>query len=356
MPLSRIIACAGILLGSLIACAQAPWPETKGVTCASCHKSQGIAQETSEMAHALNLTSHNSVLAAHPKLEFHQGAFAYSVETRGSKSLYSVTDGTKTITVPITYAMGVQAQTWVLEWNGQLYESLVSYYPQIDGLGITTGDERITPKTLDEAVGRLISKDEAKTCFNCHATHAIADRQLSLAHMEPGVGCERCHVDSDAHLKAMLAHATDDLVPSRIGEPTTEDMSNFCGQCHRTWETVVRSHWHGEADVRFQPYRLANSRCYNGVDPRISCVACHDPHARLERNMAAYDPQCLSCHGAAAISAAALKPSEPQPKLCPVAKSNCASCHMPKVALPNGLMKLTDHQIRVVRPNEPYPN
>ncbi len=356
MQLSSMIVAAGALLASLLASAQQPGRETKGQTCGSCHKSQAIAQETSEMAHALQLTSLNSVLAAHPKLALHQGSVTYLVETRAGKSLYSVTDGARTITVPITYAMGVQAQTWVLEWNGKLYESLVSFYPQIDGLGITTGDERIVPKTLEEAVGRPISNDEAKTCFNCHATHAVADHQLNLTTMSPGVGCERCHVGSDAHLKAMLTDARDDLAPARIGEPTTEDMSNFCGQCHRTWETVVRSHWHGQADVRFQPYRLANSRCYNGVDPRISCVACHNPHAKLERNTAAYDSKCLACHGSAAIAEAALKPSTPQPKVCPTATSDCASCHMPKVSLPNGLMKLTDHQIRIVRPNEPYPN
>jgi hypothetical protein len=29
---------------------------------------------------------------------------------------------------------------------------------------------------------------------------------------------------------------------------------------------------------------------------------------------------------------------------------------MPKVPLPNKLMELTDHQIRVVKAGEPYPN
>jgi hypothetical protein len=29
---------------------------------------------------------------------------------------------------------------------------------------------------------------------------------------------------------------------------------------------------------------------------------------------------------------------------------------MPKVKLPNGLMTFTDHQIRVVKPGEPFPN
>jgi hypothetical protein len=29
---------------------------------------------------------------------------------------------------------------------------------------------------------------------------------------------------------------------------------------------------------------------------------------------------------------------------------------MPKVKLPNGFLELTDHQIRVVKPGEPYPD
>jgi formate-dependent nitrite reductase cytochrome c552 subunit len=39
-----------------------------------------------------------------------------------------------------------------------------------------------------------------------------------------------------------------------------------------------------------------------------------------------------------------------------VAKANCASCHMPKVNLPGGHMSFTDHEIRIVKPGEPYPN
>lgn len=346
---------AWMLLASVLASAQSK-PNPKPVTCASCHQAEAFAQSTSQMAHALQLPGSNQVLAAHPKLTYRKGAYSYSVDTHNGKSVYSVTDGTQTITLPIGWAMGAQAQTWVLERNGQMYESLVSFYPLINGLGITTGDESLSPKTLDEAVGRPVSKEEAKTCFNCHATHAVFDHNLDFAAMKAGVTCERCHTDADAHLMAILADAKTIPTPAKIGQPSTEDMSNFCGQCHRTWETAVRSHWRGEADVRFQPYRLANSRCYNGDDARISCVACHDPHGKIVRDTASYDTKCLACHSSAALAVATTSATTPHPKACPVAKSNCASCHMPKVALPNGLMKLTDHQIRVVRPNEPYPN
>jgi hypothetical protein len=133
---------------------------------------------------------------------------------------------------------------------------------------------------------------------------------------------------------------------------STEDISNFCGQCHRTWETVVRSHFKGEINVRFQPYRLANSKCFNGTDPRISCVACHDPHVDIVRNDSTYDSKCLACHATSSHVASGAAAT----KSCPVAKENCASCHMPKVTLPNGHMTFTDHQIRIAKPGDPFPN
>jgi formate-dependent nitrite reductase cytochrome c552 subunit len=39
-----------------------------------------------------------------------------------------------------------------------------------------------------------------------------------------------------------------------------------------------------------------------------------------------------------------------------VAKANCVECHMPKVDLPGAHHKFTDHQIRIARAGEPYPN
>jgi nitrate reductase cytochrome c-type subunit len=116
-------------------------------------------------------------------------------------------------------------------------------------------------------------------------------------------------------------------------------------------------------DVRFQPYRLENSRCFSGTDARISCIACHDPHKDLATSSAYYDQKCLACHGtttAAAhvvVSPANSSQSE-KPKTCPVAKSNCVSCHMPRVPLPvsGNHLTFTDHQIRIVRPGDAYPN
>jgi hypothetical protein len=128
------------------------------------------------------------------------------------------------------------------------------------------------------------------------------------------------------------------------------EISNLCGQCHRTWEEVMRGPLWGPFDVRFQPYRLANSKCFDGADRRISCVGCHDPHHEVVRDAGSYDVKCLACHGSNARAGSATV------KSCPVATSGCVTCHMPKVDVPGLHQPFTDHQIRIVRAGDKYPD
>ena len=77
----------------------------------------------------------------------------------------------------------------------------------------------------------------------------------------------------------------------------------------------------------------------------MRCAACHDPHGELVSNPSAYDAKCTACHATALHT-----------KICRVAKANCVGCHMPKLDLPGAHARFTDHQIRIVRAGEPYPN
>jgi hypothetical protein len=318
-------------------------------------------QPETQMGLAMELPGTMAALNSHPKLTFRSGPFFYTIETHDGKSQYTVTDGTTTISVPIVWALGAQAQTWVLERDGKMFESMVSYYPSLKGLEFTTGDEHIDPKTLDQAFGRPMSGEEAKACFGCHATNALVDHKLNLTSLKPGLTCEHCHAGANAHL-AGIVQGDMSSVPKDLGKLSSEDMANFCGQCHRSWETVVRNRWRGSSAVRFQPYRLANSKCFNGTDPRISCVACHNPHQKVVRDASFYDAKCLACHAPPlpnlppSMPVTATSASSPHPKSCPVAKANCTTCHMPKVTLPSGHLEFSDHQIRIVKAGEPYPN
>lgn len=351
----RIRLLISILFWVILASGRAGALPSAPATCANCHKGKALDQRETPMGRALGLPGSNLVLQSHPRLTVRKGLYTYVVETHGNESTYSVTDGTRTITVPIRWGFGAGAQTWVLERGGMFYESIVSYYPAIDGLDITTGDEKLTPHNVEQAFGRELSDDDKKTCFGCHATDTQVDGKLNLKSLKPGLTCQRCHEGSNEHMAAISLKKLTPM-PRDLGALSSEGISNYCGQCHRPWDMVVRSHWRGEMNVRFQPYRLANSKCFNGTDPRISCVACHDPHQNLVHNMSSYDAKCLACH--ASVSPAAQIAASDAPKACPVAKANCASCHMPKVTLPGGSSHLTftDHQIRIVKPGGSYPN
>ena len=295
----------------------------------------------------MELDGANPLLADRPDLTVKLGGYTYTVLTRGGHSTYSVTDGTDTVTLPIHWIFGQHTQTWVLEKDGHLYESLVSYFPRENALATTPGDQRITPHTVEEAMGRRLPIWEARVCFDCHATGV--GHNLDVAKITPGLQCEHCHAGSQQHMTDAARDNFKTLPPS-LKHLDAEQISNFCGKCHRTFDTVMRNRWHGPAFVRFQPYRMALSKCFIGNDPRISCVACHNPHQTLNHAAEYYDKKCLACHGETKAPA-----GSQTAKICPVAKSNCTSCHMPKVELPGGHAQFTDHFIRIVIPGEAYP-
>lgn len=301
------------------------------------------------MAHAMETPADNPTLASHPLLEFRKGSYRWIVATRDGQSTYSVTDGAKTLSLPIVWSFGTGEQTWVFEQKGTFYESTVSFYPGTGGLDITLGHGN-DPQSLQEAMGSKLDPVDARACFGCHTTDAVHGEQLSLNTVRPGVTCAHCHAGALQHAEDALADnfSTD---PVHLADLSSESLSRFCGQCHRTWATVVRNGWHGRVNVRFEPYRLENSRCFNGTDPRISCIACHDPHRNLVRNETFYDSKCLACHASDARPVSGEKARQ-----CPVSGSHCVQCHMPQVNVPGAHRSFTDHQIRIVRAGEPFPN
>jgi hypothetical protein len=107
----------------------------------------------------------------------------------------------------------------------------------------------------------------------------------------------------------------------------------------------------GVSSARSQPFRLEESKCWGKGDARLTCIACHDPHKPLQTDASAYDGVCSSCHVKAGEKKSGVHPGEP----CPANTKNCVSCHMEKVYVPEMHYKFTDHRIRIVRPNEAFP-
>ncbi len=302
------------------------------------------------MGHALERVEDCEILIANPKLTFADGRYNYTITRENTRSIYSVTDGTQTLSVPIAWAFGLGAagQTYVFQREGIWYESRVSFYKAIGTLDLTMGARNNAPKDINQAAGRAMSSKDAVECFGCHASGAVHDRKLDVQSLVPGVHCDTCHGSADRHVRALKTGDVNAARMRKLSTAGTEEISELCGSCHRTWAQIAANGPQGIGNVRFQPYRLTNSKCYDAADRRISCTACHDPHQDPVHSASAYDAKCIACHSAANAPAGA--------KLCHVSKSNCVTCHMPKYDLPGAHNKFTDHQIRIVRANEPYPN
>jgi hypothetical protein len=324
-----------LLAAILTACALAA--ETSPASCARCHRAQTSAFSHADMTRALETVKESQILRTHQKMELKLGPYTYEIKRNGDQSIYTVTDGKDTLRVPISWAFGLgnAGQTYLFEREGNWYESRVSYYSAIGGLDLTMGAQGIAPRDLMEAAGRQTGALGASQCFDCHATQAVKGVQLTFDRMIPGIQCERCHGDTQGHPANRQMR--------QLAKLTSEETSDFCGQCHRTWSQIALNGPRGIGNVRFQPYRLANSKCYSADDQRIACTTCHNPHQPLETSASAYDGKCIACHAAPA-------------RVCTVATKDCVTCHMPRLELPGSHKQFTDHLIRIVKANEKYPD
>ena len=315
--------------------------------CATCHVKETSHFQETPMAQALQTVQDCDILRKHPRLQYREGPYNTEIKTEGARSTITVSQGPETFSVPILYALGQgkAGQTYVFEYQGAFYESRASFYEALKGLDITIGDIGTKPQTIVEAAGRKLAPADAANCFGCHSNGGVSGGVLHIESVVPGVGCQSCHGQVEKHAAAIGAGDAATAKLLHLTDMAAEDMSELCGRCHRTWAQIAQTGMRGPNTVRFQPYRMTNSKCYDVEDRRIRCTACHDPHGQLETNLAGYDSKCTACHSTALHA-----------KVCPVAKVNCVSCHMPKVDLPGAHAKFTDHQIRIARAGDPYPN
>ena len=321
--------------------------------CNECHKRTSAPFAQTGMALAMEPIADSKVLTENPKLTLQLGPYTYEIKRDGKQSFYSVTDGKNTISVPIQYAVGQgrMGQTYVLQRDGNFYESRMSFYKEIKGLDFTIGSPRGVPASLDEAFGRLLPQNEVVSCFSCHSLGATNGQKLQLEKLAHGIRCESCHGPGAPHIAAVKAGEPgykSVFSPGRLSGD--EQTQTFCAACHRGNDEFSMLQAMEVNNVRFQPYRIFHSKCYSD-DRNIRCTACHNPHETLREDAAYYDSRCLACHALKGQPA----PAGSSPS-CPVATKDCVSCHMPKVEIKPAHFKFTDHYIRIVKPGEPYPN
>jgi hypothetical protein len=350
-----------------------PNSDTRGIryvgnkVCVECHAEQA-KQLNTPMAQALEVAPGCRIVTAKGKLTFRNGPYTFNLSREGNSIVYTVSDGARSLTEPILYCFGQGhvGQTFLFRHNNVLYETRVSYFEKLRGLGLTIGHRPAAPASLEDALGRAIAGEEPQQCFGCHSTCAVQGRELKLDQLSPGVGCEACHGPGEKHLVAMKAKRLDEPQIFNPGGLGGHELSqSFCGTCHTSFEqAMLLPGQSGINNIRFQPYRMFNSRGHNTNDPRISCLGCHNPHEHLQKDAPYYDRKCLACHLLTAKESKTERSNAVErgntaerrnAPACPVSTKNCATCHMPKVELSGMHAQFTDHWIRITKPNEAPP-
>lgn len=328
--------------------------------CIGCHKEEAGVQPSS-MVRAATPAADSRFLPPGTRARFDAHSLAYYLTAGMTGGLSLTTSAAPSATQKIDWVMGdgVLGRTFLYHADGRWFQSDVTYYTTDHALDVTTGLSH-DPHSNTGAVGQVLTAEETRRCFSCHTVHATTSAGFNPLHAEAGLGCEACHGPGQAHVStARATGAPSPTLRSAIFNPaklSPADSIDFCGSCHRTSSdaAIAMGGTTSVAAVRFQPYRLQESKCWRATeDDRLTCVACHNPHQALNRDPTAYDRKCVSCHGALPAGSPA---EHVAAAVCPRATSRCTACHMPKVNVPSMHGDFTDHDIRIVRPGETMPS
>jgi hypothetical protein len=257
------------------------------------------------------------------------------------------------------FGSGHHAMTFVSVIDADLpaiLEHRLTFYTESGTLALTPGHDKRRPPPRLTPNGNVPPPLVARKCFDCHSTQLYAggEQRIDEGMMIPNVSCERCHGPGRAHVAAarQVAPNAELSLPFGPGRWTAAELLRFCGECHRhpagPRPAEIRR---GDPTLaRFQPIGLSLSKCYAQSEGKLSCITCHDPHARPSSNRAEYDTICLNCHRGQAGSPELL-PVRLQPAVvCSVsARDRCVECHMPRVTVDpsHQVLRFSDHWIRI---------
>ena len=325
--------------------------------CTGCHKDEAPAHP-SAMMRAASPAADAHFLPPGTRLHFDSQPLAYYLTASAAGGLTIQTSGAHSTSQKLDWVMGdgVLGRTFLYQADGRWFQSELTFYTSDHALDVTTG---LSHDGNLGTLGQVLTADETRRCFGCHTVHATTTAGFNPLHAEAGLGCEACHGPGQTHVSvARSTRAPGPALRAAIFNPaklSPADSIDFCGSCHRTFSDamIATGGATSTAVVRFQPYRLEESKCWRATeDERLTCVACHNPHEALQRDPAAYDQKCLRCHQAGTDR----NHATPVAAVCPEAKAQCTTCHMPKVKVPSMHGDFTDHDIRIVRPGETMPS
>jgi hypothetical protein len=293
----------------------------------------------------------------------------FTIERRGGREIHRETrrdDQGRTLAeveAEIAFALGSgrRGVSYLIERDGRLYQSPISWYARKNRFDVSPGYER---KNLH--FDRPIEPE----CLFCHANGA-APVPLSVNRYQPpifrghAIGCERCHGPGELHVQGQqVANGRDlTIVNPRHLEPALRQA--VCEQCHVLADHRVDRP--GRETFDFRPglptsaffavfnrtgptgnkavghvEQMKASRCYRASEGRLGCTSCHDPHqlpAPQER-LDYYRRKCLDCHDQRGCTV----PEPARRKQSP--GDSCIDCHMPVTSSVDIVhIATTDHRI-----------
>ncbi len=309
--------------------------------CASCHRAINDSQSKTAMAN----TWHGSA-AAFLSPDFYarkaetSGKATYEVHRTGDVIEFSVVNPEKVrVTAPVRAIVGGKRHG----------VSLLLEMSQFGGISLErpvmiearyalspTGSLLLSPGFLKETgdredeLGRVLSPAFEQRCLGCHGKPDTLG-----AGKQGGVRCESCHGPGLAHVSSFSGGTHPSVRPEHL-EGTK--IMEVCAQCHNGLSTAIHSDPMPEdVLVSSQVPALRNSECFIESREKLTCTACHNPHADSAQVSASSVNTCLGCHSPAVPQHAAI---------CPVNRTEgCITCHMPSVE--SDSFRLTDHWIRV---------
>ena len=345
--------------------------------CVSCHQEQGQSYELTAHRHALAEIQ----LAEEPQPGSYRHAVSgkeYEViqDAANQKLIHRerLIDGQSPDLVQehgIRYVIGSghHSRTYLLELDGFLIESPITWYTNQSRYAMSPGYDRVAHGSF-ERIADL-------NCLLCHAgeVSATGGNTFKPTIHQQTIGCESCHGAGEVHLRRHQdkSSSQNQQADSTIVNPrrlTREASEAVCANCHLRGTAAVTQP--GKTMTSFRPgmllqdcrvdYQLAESdggmkvvghveqmhlsQCYvkSGT---MTCTTCHDPHSMtpMGQRRQAYMDACIKCHEAGCAS-------PPEPRLTKVPDNNCMTCHMPQSPTDIPHFAFTHHRIGLHAPVE----
>lgn len=317
-------------------------------TCVVCHPKEASSFAKTPMARSLAIAS------PQPEASFDHNFSHTRFTVRNSKDgvvqTLSREAESESLTFRYSVGSGEHAFGFLAQVDGHLFQSPLSYYSKRQQWDVAPGYERDPAPDFTRPV--------TPECLTCHSGESRPVAETLNTYLDPpftalGITCERCHGDTDAHVKNPVPGTI--LNPAKLPESARD---SICEQCHLTGEIRIPNPGKSIPDFRAgetleeiytvyiaghtpedtvkvisQAEQLALSTCKRASGAKLWCGTCHNPHEQPAKPIEYFRDRCLTCH------AATLQAQHSS-------LVNCIGCHMPpRPAKDGGHTAFTDHRI-----------